>query len=42
LACSTATASSPFHARTIELKPSASADELESANDRSKAVSAVS
>ena len=35
LACSTAIASSPFQARTIELLPSAMADELESANDRS-------
>src|SRR5712691_2561275 len=42
LACSTAIASSPFQPRTIELKLSASADELESANDRSNAVSAVS
>jgi hypothetical protein len=33
---------SRFQARTIEFKPSASADELESPNDRSNAVSAVS
>ena len=31
-----------FQARTSELKPGASANELESANDRSNAVSAVS
>src|SRR5439155_17530122 len=41
-ACSTAVASSPFHARTIELKPRASAEELDSANDRSNAAVAVS